>query len=194
MTTRPDLYGVGQKFEQEAARRLANRGWIVIPMSEFTNNTGIKINAPMLVVPDGLKISPDLLAIKAGKQIWVEVKDKTAPTYTWKHHRWEHGIDQPNSDDYLSIQKQSGYPVFLLIHENSSPRTPDLYLSSMDDMAAYRRMKADLVDSDLWLSIALSDAIQYGNTRANNPEMVGPRNPSGAGLYWPRDRMKEWKF
>lgn len=192
MTARPNSYGVGQKAEQEAAKRLAKNGWIVVPMSEYTNNTGIAINAPMLVVPNGMMISPDLLAIKAGKQIWIEVKDKTAPTYTWKFHRWEHGIDRPNCDAYSSLQEQSGTPVFLLVHENNSPRTPDIFLCGMDDIGARRRMQADLMESDRLLSISLRDALLHGNFRDNNPEMRDARNPTGAGLYWPRDRMKEW--
>lgn len=192
MSTREALYGVGQKYEQEAARRLAANGWIVVPMSEFTNNTGIKINAPMLVIPDGVAISPDLLAIKPGKQIWFEVKDKTEPTYTWKLHRWEHGIDKPNADDYLLIEEKSDVPVILLIHEKNSPETPDLYLSSMDDIGAYKRMKSDLKPSDIWLSISLKKAFENGNIRNGNKEMIGPKNKLGAGLYWPRIIMNVW--
>jgi hypothetical protein len=194
MTQRTGLYGVGQEAEQFAARQLAQRGWLVIPMSEYTNNTGIKINAPMLLVPEGMTISPDLLAIKASQTIWIEVKDKTGPTYTWKYHCWEHGIDKPNIVEYKKIQDLSGKPVFLLIHENNSPKTPDLYLHSMSDIGSYRKMKADLEPSDLWLYILLDNALLYGNFRDGNPEMIDPRNPIGAGLYWPRNKMKEWQI
>lgn len=194
MNARAGLYGVGQEFEQEAAKRLATNGWIVIPVSEYANNTGAKINAPMLVSPKGVAISPDLLAMKAGeKSFWFEVKDKSEPTYTWKFGRWEHGIDKPNADDYKTVQENSGIPVVILIHERNSPKTPDLYLSSSDDIGAYRKMKADLQPSNLWLWVYLDDAIKHGNVRANNPEMTKPNNPTGSGLYWPRSIMKEWR-
>lgn len=192
MNARDGMYGVGQAAEQEAARRLAKNGWVVIPISEYTNNTGTKINAPMLVIPDGVAISPDLLAIKPDKQIWFEVKDKTEPTYTWKFHRWEHGIDKPNIDSYRIIQEKTGVRVVILIHEKASPKTPDLYLLNMDEIGARQKMKADLQPSDVWLYINLDNAIRYGNERGGNREMVKQSNPMGLGLYWPRRIMKEW--
>ncbi len=192
MSARPGMYGVGQAKEQEAAARLAAKGWIVIPVSEYVNNTGGKINAPMLVIPDGVAVSPDLLAMKPGKSMWFEVKDKTEPTYTWKFHRWEHGIDKQNIDDYQTIQGKTSVPVVILVHENTSPKTPDLYLRSSDDIGAYRKMKADLQSSDMWLWVYLTDAIAHGNVRINNREMIRKNNPTGAGLYWPRSIMKGW--
>lgn len=186
-------YGVGQRAEQAAARLLIQRGWMVIPISEYTNNTGGIINAPMLMMPNGMKISPDLFAIRNGKQIWCEVKDKTAPTYTWKWHRWEHGIDLPNCNDYQAVQDQSGFPVYLLVHENNSPKTPDLHLESMSDISAYKKMKADLKPSSVWLVISLDEALLSGNILEKNPEMISANNPRGAGLYWPRSAMKIWE-
>lgn len=192
MSARDGTYGIGQEAEQEAARKLAGNGWIVIPVSEFTNNIGLKINAPMLVIPDGVCISPDLLAIKPAKSLWFEVKKKTEPTYTWKLRRWEHGTDKPNIDAYQVIQEKTAAPVYLLVQEENSPQTHDLYLNNFDDIDARRKMKADLRPSRIWLWISLNDALRYGNVRNNNREMIGKNNPNGEGLYWPRTRMKTW--
>lgn len=184
------VYGIGQEAEQMFARYLNQLGYLVVPISEYTNNTGLKINAPMLLGRDGFGISPDLLAGKDGKMRWVEVKQKTEPSYFWKKQQWEHGIDKPNADDYLSIQEESGFPVVIVVREIKSPRTPDLRLSSMRDISSYRKMKDDLYLSDCWLRISLNNAIAKGQYREGNKEMMDDRNPEGWGLYWPRAAMK----
>ena len=60
-------YGIGQEAEQELAGILGERGYTVIPISAFTNNTGKGIKAPMIVVGGEYSVSPDLLAMKDGR-------------------------------------------------------------------------------------------------------------------------------
>ncbi len=180
-----DSYGIGQQVEQEAARLLSCYG-IVIPVSQYQHNTGGLIAAPMLVTLDELIISPDLLVI-AKNPFWVEVKGKTAPAYFFKNHQWRHGIDAQNAQQYLMVQENS-YPVFILIHEERSPRTPELLLrhpcaGDPDD---------DLYDSGLWLGISLTAAFRCGVVQPNNPAMIKESNPTGLGLYWPRAAMTVW--
>ncbi len=79
-------YGIGQEAEQELARILGERGYTVIPISAFTNNTGKGIKAPMIVVGGEYSVSPDLLAMKDGRSLWIEVKRKSVPAYFYKWH------------------------------------------------------------------------------------------------------------
>lgn len=188
---RQDIYGIGQESEQMVATYFSKKyGCLVVPVSEYTNNTGVKINAPMLIDKDGPLISPDLLIINNNKSFWIEVKQKSEPTYYWKKSRWEHGIDKPNFDAYLETQKSS-YPVYIIIHEINSPNTPDLYLSSKDDISAFKKMKSDLQRKDVWLRISINDASLHGQCRPSNPEMISTKNPLGLGIYWPRSNMQE---
>lgn len=188
---REGLYGVGQVSEQLAARYLSNRGWFVIPISEFTNNTGGRINAPMVVMPSGLCVGPDLFIIKAGSSMWVEVKQKDEPTYFWKKGEWQHGVDLPEIMAYKKVSEETKLPCHILVHEIMSPKTPDLFLMSKNDITCYKRMKEDLIKIERWLSINLADAIRNGEVRPGNPNMISTRNPEGNGLYWPRSAMRE---
>lgn len=194
MNKRCGIYGVGQKCEQEAADYLTRMGYLVIPISEFVNNTGGAINAPMVISSDGKIISPDLFGIKKGKDAWFEVKDKSEPTYFWKRHEWQHGIDAPNMYAYRDVQNITGKPIIILIHERLSPKTPDLYLSSMSDPCARQQMKADLYLSNQWLSIRLDDALMFGEERGGNFKMVRSINDEGKGFYWPRSKMTELQW
>lgn len=191
MSKRDGLYGVGQESEQLAAQYLSSMGYFVIPISEYVNNTGGRINAPMVLSPSGLTIGPDLLILKDGKDMWVEVKRKDEPTYFWKSHEWQHGIDQPNFDAYTKIAQETNKAFIILIHEINSPATPDLWLRLIDDVSAARRVKADLQPIEKWLSISLTDASLFGDSRPGNPQMMDMDNPRGFGRYWPRAKMQE---
>jgi hypothetical protein len=184
-----DLYGVGQEAEQELATFLGHRGYMVIPISSFTNNTGAKISAPMLVVGDSYSVSPDLLAIKDGKSMWIEVKRKSVPAYFYKWHCWVHGVDRQNIEAYRKAQKASGHPLFICVLEDKSPLTPDLYLE-WHERRPNGPEAEDLQGARQWLWITLDDALEYGNFLVGNIEMVGPSNPEGCGLYWPRRCMR----
>ncbi|MER2526741.1 MAG: hypothetical protein ABTR07_02315, partial [Candidatus Competibacter denitrificans] len=142
-----------------------------------------------------LTIGPDLLIMKDGTDKWVEVKRKDEPTYFWKFHEWQHGIDLPNIRAYQKIAKETRRPFVILVHEINSPATPNLYLHLMDDVSAHRRMQADLQPIETWLSISLDDAIRCGNSRPGNPQMMDKDNPHGFGFYWPRAKMQqiEWE-
>lgn len=189
MSKRTGAYGIGQESEQIAAGYLAGMGYFVIPISEYTNNTGAMINAPMVIAKDGKLIGPDLLAMKNGEDIWVEVKMKTEPTYFWKRHEWQHGIDAPNMRAYQQVQERTGKKFIIVVHEINSPKTPDLYLKSMEDSSARLRMKSDLQPIEQWLSITLEDAFMFGEERSGNFEMASKQNRTGDGVYWPRSRM-----
>lgn len=186
---REGLYGVGQESEQEAADYLVEMGYFVIPISEYTNNTGKKINAPMVMSSEGKMIGPDLFGIKDGKDVWFEVKRKKEPTYFFKRREWQHGVDSPNMIAYRQVQERTGKPLIILVHEIFSPKTPDLDICLTEDSCAHIKVKEDLQPVEMWLSINLDDAFKFGQERPGNFEMVTPRNRDGKGIYWPRDKM-----
>lgn len=184
-------YGIGQEAEQELAGILGERGYTVIPISAFTNNTGKGIKAPMIVVGGEYSVSPDLLAMKDGRSLWIEVKRKSVPAYFYKWHCWVHGIDRPNAEDYRKAQESTGHPLFICVLEDKSPATPDLYLE-WNDRSAREYEKSDLTGPRKWLWITLDRAMECGAYFPGNAEMMGPRNPDGYGLYWARSEMKEF--
>lgn len=187
-----NTFGIGQEYEQMAAKLFAAMGNQVIPMSMFINNTGGKCAAPMIVDADGLTISPDLLVIGKGKPpFWAEIKQKSIPSYFFKKHRWEHGIDSYMAESYKKIQDESGYCVYILVYEEKSPKTPNLYLDLRQDTSAKKIAENDLEKSGLWMAISLTHAAEKGEVRPNNDAMKKPHNPEGLGLYWPRLEMKQ---
>lgn len=187
-----DAYGIGQEAEQEMAVMLGQRGYTVIPISQFTNNTGGKINAPMLVVGSDYSISPDLLAMKDGKSLWIEVKRKSVPAYYYKWHCWVHGVDRPNIEAYRKAQQSTGHPLFICILEDKSPLTPDLFLY-WNERKPNGPETEDLQGPRQWLWITLDQAMAHGQFLSGNMEMISAHNPHGCGLYWPRRYMQSFK-
>lgn len=187
-----DSYGIGQEAEQEMASILGHRGYTVIPISALTNNTGAKINAPMLVIGDEYSISPDLLAMKNGKSTWVEVKRKSVPAYYYKWHCWVHGVDRPHIEAYQKAKLTTGHPLFIFVLEDKSPITPDLWLD-WHERSKFGAEQNDLSGPKQWLWISLDDALANGRFLSGNKEMIDNRNHEGVGLYWPRRKMTIFK-
>lgn len=183
------MYGVGQEAELELAKMLGHRGYTVVPINLFTNNTGKSCNAPMLVIGEGRSVSPDLLVMKNGKSTWIEVKGKSVPAYFYKWKCWVHGIDRPNAEAYKKAQDASNYPVFLCVLEEKSPLTPDLDLEWHEN-TPNGRADQDIAGPRQWLWITLDDAMAQGAYLPGNPAMMKDNNPRGYGLYWPRRGMR----
>lgn len=187
-----NIYGNGQEEEQEFASYLIGRGHIVIPISSYQNNTGGIIGAPMMMLPDGKVIAPDLFAMKNGKHFFVEVKGKSVPAYFYRDHQYVHGVDLPNARAYQKISIESGYPLYIALLEKDSPRDGLLWVDlAQDGMAATRRVKENLQSAHTWLWIPIEDAFLLGKCQSNNSAMKNPSNPEGWGLYWPRSAMKQ---
>lgn len=185
-------YWIGQEAEQELASMLGHRGYTVIPISAFTNNVGAAINAPMLVIGEEYSISPDLLAMKNGKAMWIEVKRKSVPAYYYKWHCWVHGVDRHNIEAYQKAKLATGHPLIICVLEDKSPITPDLWLD-WHERFKFGAEQNDLSGPRKWLWISLDDALLNGRFLTGNQEMVNTRNPEGVGLYWPRRIMTPFK-
>ena len=79
---------------------------------------------------------PDLDACKDGGRRWVEVKTKSTATFTRMTQRLEHGIDRRHYNEYLSVQRITGTPVFIVVYEEN---TGEILWSSVDDLEPYKR-------------------------------------------------------
>jgi len=128
-------YQRGHTGERIVAAFLQRRGWYVIPSYNFSGEDGNI--APRLFGLRDSFIVPDLDIAKGGLRIWVEVKTKSAATFTRLTGRLEHGIDKRHCDQYLKIQIITGDPVYLAIVELD---TKALLLSSLTELMPSARI------------------------------------------------------
>lgn len=173
---------LGSLAESEAARLMAHRGHLVVPIFSATQNTD-NADAPLLYRPrGGFVVGPDLLVFSAAGSTWVDVKAKTGPTWRRTHRRWEHGIDRACFEDYEAVGRFSHLPVWILILEEHAP------------IDSFR--ESELSGRSAWLTISLSDARQTGEERRDWPG--GPASPARRGRHglggwlWPRNAMRPW--
>ena len=171
---------IGDSAQQRWARIVANGGSVVLPtygMDEVDAAT----KAPVLFTCDGLLVAPDLLVMSHGQSKWNEVKAKSQPT--WRRFspgpRWEHGCDYSLRLEYERVRDKSGSEVFIVVNEIVSPVDPNA--------------DSELMQSDEWLVISLSKAIETGDRRSDWPG--GKKNPQRrgrkgmGGWFWARSAM-----
>lgn len=103
--------GFGKVAESQIAQWLRRGGWAILPVYEKLIDEG---KGPQLYTASTELVAPDLLAFRERRVLWIEVKHKTAFTWHRKTERWVTGIDQRHYEDYLSVEKQSPWPVYLL--------------------------------------------------------------------------------
>lgn len=117
----------GQAGESSIAKWLRSRGNSVLPVYEKIFDTG---KGPRLFVPEGELIAPDLLVFGSHGTLWIEAKHKTAFAWHRISQQWVTGVDLKHYKDYLSINTQSPWPVWLLfLHDggqakDSPPNSP----------------------------------------------------------------------
>lgn len=102
----------GQAGESFIARWRRARGSSVIPIYEKILDTG---KGPQLFLPNEELVAPDLLEFLSTKEVrWIEAKHKT--TFTWHHKTqcWTTGIDLRHWKDYLRVDAESPFRVWLL--------------------------------------------------------------------------------
>lgn len=108
-------YKMGQNGEQVIKRLLMQHGWLVIPSYAYTGKGDDK--APKLEGMNCFYVIPDLDVCKAGTRRWVEVKTKTEATFYRKLQRHEHGIPLRHYHHYFEVQRATGAPVWMFVHE-----------------------------------------------------------------------------
>lgn len=105
---------IGREAEKAVARWLMGRGWKVLPVYDYTGSDGKK--APKLESAKSSEslVCPDLFIVRGGSSRWCEVKYKTHADFTRKTQRKETGIDYRLWNHYLSVERESGFPIWLI--------------------------------------------------------------------------------
>lgn len=179
-------WAIGDTAQREYAELCAGIGWTVAPMYAFEEVVA-ETKAPVMLVPGGrragLIVAPDLLLMRSDKSpTWVDVKAKSVPTWRRCHPgpRWEHGCDLDIAEEYRAVQDRTGIECYIVVHEVTSP------VSDSSQSA--------LVESGIWLSIAIDSAFDVGQVRADWPGgSLAParRGRRGrGGLLWARSAMR----
>lgn len=110
-------YEDGAKAEFVVAEMLKSDGWYIANASSLDDVAGGD-GAPLVRGEDDAKITPDILAMKEGRTVWVEVKlKKTGAEYIYKNEQNEHVIDAKNWRSYLQVESSSGCEVWLAVVE-----------------------------------------------------------------------------
>ena len=102
---------IGQAGESAIATWLRGKGYSVLPVYEKLFDTG---KGPQLYTPGAELIAPDLLAFRGDRVLWIEAKHKTAFSWHRLTGRWVTGIDLRHYGDYLKVDDDSPWPVWLL--------------------------------------------------------------------------------
>jgi hypothetical protein len=101
----------GKVGESKIERWLRKAGITVLPTYDILPKNG---KGPRIYLPTGTLIAPDFLAWWTTKGLWIEAKHKTAFTKHRITGDWVTGIDLRYYADYLKVQEQSPWPVWLL--------------------------------------------------------------------------------
>jgi len=155
----------------------------VLPTYDFKECTSAT-KAPTLIAGSlhELLVIPDVLSWHAVHgACWSEVKSKARPTYYRKLGRWEHGFDYSLLEEYERVERVTGVPVWIVVHEAFSPSDPD--------------NDSPLQPANRWMVVRLRDAMKQGERRPLWPKRNGNLNDRGrhgmGGLLWPRAIMRE---
>lgn len=111
----------GQMGESLIAKYLRRHGYSIFPAYEKEIDNG---KGPRIFLPYGYSvqelITPDMLAKRERRTLWIEAKHKSAATFYRKKQRWQTGIDKRHYLDYLQVEKVTGWPVRLLFLQRLS--------------------------------------------------------------------------
>lgn len=123
--------------ERGVAAILKASGWRILPTYDYSGGDGDK--APKLEAArarDSLVV-PDLLGVKGGRCIWYEVKSKARASLTHITGRLETGIDRRHARHYAAVQRESGFPVWVvLVHRQERV----LIAAALDDLRPLARV------------------------------------------------------
>jgi len=126
--------------ESYIASWLRARGNTVLPIYEKIIDTG---KGPQLFLPKKELIAPDFFVFNNKKAQWIEAKHKTAFTWHRKSQKFCTGIDLRHYGDYLKVNKETPWEVWLLfLHDGGqakdSPKSPrGLYGNSLDYLSTH---------------------------------------------------------
>jgi hypothetical protein len=205
---RPPAHDPRGEAAQDAVREWLKRsGYWVVPLHAIEEGRG----APALIGLIRRHVLPDFQACRDGRTCWVEVKYKDSPVkYQIAGGEYRHGVDLPNWDAYLEVERESGVPGWLAIIQARAGKAPELsfdpmllvapftYLAKWAQRApeptpkAARGMVYWPVDAFEPHRIDLAQPLVLGAKTTHEWDRVGrdgtaPRwAPSRQGLLWPR--------
>lgn len=170
----------GDTAQRQWADVLTERGSCALPTYAFEDVTK-ETKAPVMLIPGGLLVTPDVLCMSGSGITWHEVKSKSCPSWNRNRTRWEHGFDHSLLREYQDVARRTGCPVWIVVYEISSPENP--------------LADSKLVPSGLWLCMALSDVMRLGRHQHDWPGGKAQPHRRGrrgeGGWLWARVDMTE---
>ena len=146
---------VGEVAVAATCRFLMGCGFLIL-RADLIENGG----PPAFVGADGRGqvITPDLVAARAGRTRWVEVKFKTAAVpYGKTPGTWRTGVDERNWRQYLEVQRITGAPGWLAIVQlrpaGKLAAEPELQLATLDHLARRATPHIGAGDRKVWWDI-----------------------------------------
>jgi len=159
-----------------------NSGAMVIMLTHNTDGSG----APIIHLPSGLEVSPDLeVQPRDGLLPFFEdVKAKAVPDVRRNPPgpRWEHGIDYSIAEAYRRAHVETLRPTIVVIQESREP---------VDPRDVTKGLRPARIGQ--WLTLSIDDAFLVGEHRPDWPG--GKANPANrgrngkGGLLWAREAM-----
>lgn len=115
----------GQIAETRIAQWIIARGNHVLPIYDVEVDTG---KGPRIFGGEDKElVAPDLLVMSRSGVSWIEAKHKTVFTWHRKTKTWTTGIDIRHYEDYLKVDEQTPWPVWLLfLHQSNTPSDIDI--------------------------------------------------------------------
>lgn len=107
-----ELLEYGQEAEMTFREVFQSNGYSVLPVYEKVAND---FKGPRITMPVGELVAPDLFIFGNGEEPrWVEIKMKDSATWHYNGQKWCVGIDVRLFDDYVKIDAQTPFRVWIL--------------------------------------------------------------------------------
>lgn len=117
MTKFEESLEVGRLWEQRIARWLMLKGWLILPVYDYSGNDHKAPKLEALKKEDSL-VLPDLLMFQQQRVQWMEVKYKESAVEYRKTHQMVTGLNLRLWNHYKKVQEETGHPVFIaFIHQ-----------------------------------------------------------------------------
>jgi hypothetical protein len=144
---------LGFRTELLIAEAMKSQGWHLAHAPVVDTRSTRDNVAPMIQGKDEATIMPDILAMRNGRTVWLEVKYKsTGAEFIIKNDQNEHFIDRDNWDDYIEVKRRGNCEVWVVILEGD---TTTLQRQNIDDVSVVGQW----TDKD----VAENDGHVYGN-------------------------------
>lgn len=118
-----------QLCERAWAAYLAGAGHLVTRLADAKGADG-EDGAPLLQMGDKWYRAPDLFANKAGRSEYWEVKQRKVATFNRVTGEPEYWISYAAFTDYFQVARQSGCPVWIILHDSEVWRSTRKWLQA----------------------------------------------------------------